>query len=71
MKFIYCYYLLTFSLLSFSQKKDEYFPISQMTKTEKEMYEILQKSVNQLKGNNNTKLFPCYKTSENDNFFFF
>jgi hypothetical protein len=62
---------LLLSYVSFSQKKNEFLPINQMTTSEKDMYVILQKSVNQLQGCNNTKLFPYYKKYETDKYFIF
>ena len=53
------------SLSSFSQQKNEYRPISEMNSEEKEMYDILQKSVMAFLNNKpSAKLFPVFKTYE-------
>lgn len=58
--------------LGFSQQKSEFRPISEMNSDEKEMYDILQKSVSALLNNKpEAKLFPVFKTYENENGFIF
>ena len=53
------------TLFSFSQQKNEYRPISEMNSEEKEMYDILQKSVMAFLNNKSTaKLFPVFKIYE-------
>ncbi len=53
------------TFFSFSQQKNQYRPISEMNGDEKEMYEILQKSVMALLNNKPTaKLFPVFKIYE-------
>ena len=50
-------------LLGFSQEKSEFRPVSEMNSDEKEMYDILQKSVSSLLNNKaEAKLFPVFKT---------
>lgn len=51
--------------LGFSQQKSEFRPISEMNSDEKEMYDILQKSVSALlNSKSGAKLFPVFKTYE-------
>lgn len=62
--------LITF--FSFSQQKNEYRPISEMNSDEKEMYDILQKSVMAFLNNKSTaKLFPVFKIYEDKKGFVF
>lgn len=62
--------LITF--FSFSQQKNEYRPISEMNSDEKEMYDILQKSVMALLNNKPTaKLFPVFKIKDEKKVFVF
>ncbi len=59
-------------LSSFSQQKNDYRPISEMNSDEKEMYNILQKSVMALLNNKPTaKLFPVFKIYEDKKGFIF
>ena len=64
--------LFLINCLCFSQIKTEFRPISEMNSDEKEMYDILQKSVSALLNNKpNVKLFPVFKTFENEQEFLF
>jgi hypothetical protein len=57
--------LFLISFLSFSQQKSEFRSISEMNTDEKEMYDILQKSVSAMLNNKpGAKLFPVFKTYE-------
>jgi hypothetical protein len=64
--------ILLITFFSFSQQKNEYRPISEMNTEEKEMYDILQKSVMALLNNKPTaKLFPVFKIYEDKKGFVF
>lgn len=57
--------LFLIGFIGFSQQKSEFRPISEMNSDEKEMYDILQKSVSALLNNKpDAKLFPVFKTYE-------
>ena len=62
--FLFIVFLLI-TFFSFSQQKNEYRPISEMNTEEKEMYDILQKSVMAFLNNKpSAKLFPIFKIYE-------
>lgn len=64
--------ILLITFFSFSQQKNEYRPISEMNSEEKEMYDILQKSVMALLNNKPTaKLFPVFKIKDEKKVFVF
>lgn len=64
--------ILLITFFSFSQQKNEYRPISEMNSDEKEMYDILQKSVMVLLNNKPTaKLFPVFKIRDDKKVFVF
>ena len=64
--------ILLITFFSFSQQINEYRPISEMNSDEKEMYDILQKSVMALLNNKPTaKLFPVFKIYEDKKGFVF
>lgn len=69
--FLFTVFLLI-TFFSFSQQKNEYRPISEMNSDEKEMYDILQKSVMALLNNKPTaKLFPVFKIKDEKKVFVF
>lgn len=62
--FLFTVFLLV-TFFSFSQQKNDYRPISEMNSDEKEMYDILQKSVMAFLNNKpSAKLFPVFKIYE-------
>lgn len=64
--------ILLITFFSFSQQINEYRPISEMNSDEKEMYDILQKSVMALLNNKPTaKLFPVFKIKDEKKVFVF
>lgn len=69
--FLFTVFLLI-TFFNFSQQKNEYRPISEMNSDEKEMYDILQKSVMALLNNKPTaKLFPVFKIKDEKKVFVF
>jgi len=69
--FLFTVFLLI-TFFSFSQQINEYRPISEMNSDEKEMYDILQKSVMALLNNKPTaKLFPVFKIKDEKKVFVF
>lgn len=71
-KNLFLLFFVLSSLWSFSQQKTEFRPISEMNADEKEMYEILQKTVFAFLNNKpSAKLFPIFKTYEDDKSFIF
>jgi hypothetical protein len=69
--FLFTVFLLV-TFFSFSQQINEYRPISKMNSDEKEMYDILQKSVMALLNNKPTaKLFPVFKIKDEKKVFVF
>ena len=64
--------ILLITFFSFSQQKNDYRPISEMNSEEKEMYDILQKSVMAFLNNKpSAKLFPVFKIYEDKKGFVF
>ncbi|MFY7740711.1 MAG: WG repeat-containing protein [Flavobacterium sp.] len=69
--FLFTVFLLI-TFFNFSQQKNEYRPISEMNSDEKEMYDILQKSIMALLNNKPTaKLFPVFKIKDEKKVFVF